>query len=213
MRWGLGLLLIVGCNGIFEVNPSFVGETDGSESSAGATGDVSASDGATSAASGSSETASTPLVCDVDTYEPNNEQFDAELLEGLATGDEAPRQIVSQIETALDVDWFKINIEQTGSVEPRLTATSDQAVTLCVVFGCSEGTPKVECGDAIATEGNGDTVGCCAERMVSFAPSCGTGGTGGTGGPRFDANGYAAIRIRATDEIDECLAYSVEVSI
>ena len=206
-------LCLVGCGDLFELNPDYgstgdVGEVAGettatiASASSGSTSATAESTGPSLASSSSSEGETNVATCDEDLYESNDGQTEVASL-GDIIG-EGPFEIIANIETSADEDWFKTSMSPTGSVQPSPVATvdADAALEVCVYVGCADGTPVVDCGalqvDSTGSSGNGNP-GCCAigsARVLSY--TC-------EGAIELTGNAYA--RIRASEPIDACIPY------
>ncbi len=196
------MLILSGCNGLFETNPSF-GESEGASSTSDATtaaAETSLDPASTTsdASSGAGETA--PLACGEDIYEDNDEQGAANLGELLADG---PFSIEAQVDDTGDEDWFKINLTPTGAQRPQpsLSVVAELETEACVFVRCTEGDEDVDCGGsqpATVNSSPGASPGCCATAEVGLSYDC----VGSV-----EREGFAYVRIRAVDPIESCLPY------
>ncbi len=211
-RWGIAVLCLSGCNGLFEANPGF-GEIEDTSSTGVATGEpgttgLSASNSATNpsespsgssaGSSGAGETA--PLDCGEDIYEDNDEQSPANLGTLIAEG---PFTVEAQVDDTADEDWFKVDLLPTGAQRPHpsLSVVSELEAEVCVFVSCSEGVVDVDCGGyqpATANSGPNANPGCCATGDVGLSYDC---------PGSVELEGFAYVRVRAVDPIETCLPY------
>lgn len=223
VRRGLCVLIMLsGCNGLFEINPGFDPETDGGTGSGSgvatttttttmtqSTGVVASTDASSSTTDdGSEATAEIPVMCGVDENEPNEEISQTDNFGEVVSGGEA-LSIEAQLDEPSDEDWYKIGIDQAGALipTPRVRAWADHPLNVCLLVACaSEVHPTVECGDAVyMMDGAGLRQGCCADDLLEFSYSC--------GGESEDRDGWAYLGVKQATATDVCVPYDVRFSV
>jgi hypothetical protein len=187
-KWWLIACAGLGCNAIFEENPGFTPDSDGSTLTEGAT-----------AISGSSDEA--PAQCDgVDMYEPNDSTNALALLDPVDS--QATVAIAAELGGATDEDWFKQSVEQAGAapMQPTIEVSAAEAVRACLYVGCSAGTTTIDCGSATPHTSDSNTDGCCDDDRVSFTYTC-------EGAVDLDASTY--LRITTAGPSETCIPYDL----
>lgn len=217
VRWGLSVLLVLsGCEGLFEVNPGFGTETDATgttETVEGTTTMASSGTQEASVSSGSSseETADTPMTCEGDDVPEASDNLGGGMQSGIVVSGSPALSIASQLGDATDEDWFKITVDQAGAVVPSPTVRvfAPESLNVCVFVACNMGrTVEIATcpnGGAVQMDGtNVERRGCCADDVLMFDYSC---------AGAADGDGFAYVGVKGADEFEGCVPYDVRISV
>jgi hypothetical protein len=210
MRKWLGLAIAcLGCSGIFEENPAFTPDSDGSttgfttSSSAATSGSATMGSGSASGSSASSsDSGDVPQACaGVDMYEPNDSASQLAQMPGVTSEDVVA--ISAEIDDSADEDWFKVPLEQAGAMlpQPTVSVSAPEPMRVCVYVGCSTGETTIDCGSYTPHTNGGNSEGCCGEDLVSASYGC-------TGAVELDASTYLGITTAAP--VEACVPYDLD---
>ncbi len=143
--------------------------------------------------------------CNVDGYEPNDDEDSAVDLGELADGDD-PGSVAGELDHALDVDWFTYaGIDELGigpGVAPLRDLAADGALRLCKFLECPSGIVDTEVmcpeGSELSQSPSGRP-GCCSSLSIAM--------------PDFNCSGTtddsAQVYIRLDNAVEQCVQYTV----
>lgn len=219
----IGVLALLGCNGLFEGNPEFVEGTSGAQDSGGGSTvaptdsgqDTQAADDTTvGAASGegssstavptSSESGSTGGQCEPDEYEFNDEQMAAANLDQVMTS--MGLDVDAVLEGTGAVDWYFFRAIQSDGLVGTVKGVVDDedGLRVCLYLKCDDNSdPVVACGAAEPSTSTGGLPGCCDIDTVQPDHAC-------NGMPGGDLR----VWMRVSDALDRnaCLPHRLRYS-
>ena len=203
-KWFALAIVGLGCSGIFEENPAFTPDSDGSTSATtGFTASSStATSGSGSASASSSESGEVPQACaGVDMYEPNDGAGQLAQMPGVTSQDVVA--FSAEIDDSADEDWFKVPLEQSGAMlpQPTVSVSAPEPMRVCAYVSCSTGETTIDCGSYTPHTNDATTDGCCGEDVVSFGYAC-------PDAVELDASTYLGVTTAAP--VEACVPYDLD---